>query len=165
MLDALASFAKLACANCLVMDVLILVAIFSLKPSTFNRSSMLALIIFGIEFAPLAIIFSTFASPNPSTSNSLKNLVIALTSTLGSDFIFVNTKSTFVSFHTYSYSSTFGNIGFCAGTITSVIFGITFPLLVRRTKAPNPILLSTIYLALIPVAYVIVTPPIWTGSN
>ena len=164
-LDAPAILAILAFANCFAIDVLILVAIFSLKPSTFNRSSNDALIIFGIEFAPLAIIFSTFASPKPSTSNSLKNLVIDLASTLGSAFTFVKIKSTFVSFHTYLYSSTFGNIGFCAGTITSVIFGITFPLLVRRTKAPNPILLSTINRALIPVAYVIVTPPIWTGSN
>ena len=116
-------------------------------------------------FAPLAIIFSMFASPNPSTSNSLKNFVIDFIATRGSAFTFTNIRSTFVSFHTYSYSSTFGIIGFCAGTITSVIFGITFPLLVRRTKAPNPILLSTINRALIPVAYVIVTPPIWTGSN
>ena len=58
-----------------------------------------------------------------------------------------------------------GIIGFCAGTITDVILGITSPLLVRLTNAPNPILLSTINRALIPVAYVIVTPPIVTGSN
>ena len=159
-MDAPAILAILAFANCFAIDLLIFVAIFSLKPSTFIKSSTLAFIIFGIVFAPLAIIFSVFASPNPSTSNSLKNLVIDFIATLGSAFTFTNTRSTFVSFHTYSYSSTFGIIGFCAGTITSVILGITFPLLVRRTKAPNPILLSTINRALIPVEYVIVTPPI-----
>jgi hypothetical protein len=76
-----------------------LVAIFSLKPSTFIKSSGVAFIIFGMLFAPLAIIFSIFASPNPSTSNSLKNFAIDFIATRGSSFTFTNIRSTFVSFH------------------------------------------------------------------
>ena len=126
---------------------------------------MLAFIIFSIVFAPLASIFFTFLSPNPSTSRSLKNFIIVFSITRGSVLLFNKTISIFVAFQTYSYSVLFGIKGVCAGTSTSAIYGITSPLRINLTNAPNPILLSFINFALNPVAYVIDTPPIVTGSN
>ena len=99
-LDAAAIFAMLASSSCFWIDVLIFVAIFFWKPSTFIRSSLDKFIILMIEFAPLFIIFSIFFSPSPSTSKSLKNFAIDFTLTRGSDFIFFSIISTFVAFHT-----------------------------------------------------------------
>ena len=59
----------------------------------------------------------------------------------------------------------FGINGVCAGISIVSMYGITSPLLISLTIAPSPMLLSLINLALNPVAYVIETPPIVTGSN
>ena len=122
-------------------------------------------IIFSIVFAPLTIIFFTFLSPNPSTSKSLKNFIIVFSITRGSVLLFTKIISVFVALQTYSYSVLFGIKGVCAGIKTSAIYGITSPLLINLTNAPIPIALSFINFALNPVAYVIETPPIVTGSN
>ena len=106
-----------------------------------------------------------FFSPSPSISKSVKNFTIVFSITRGSFLIFNKTISFFVAFQLYSYSSLFGINGACAGISTFSIYGITSPLLINLTNAPNPILLSNINFALNPVAYVIVTPPIVTGSN
>ena len=61
---------------------------------------MVAFIIFSIVFAPLAIIFFTFLSPNPSISRSLKNLIVVFSITRGSVLLFTKIISVFVAFHT-----------------------------------------------------------------
>ena len=145
-----------------LMPSLTFTAIRSLKPSTLNNWSLFILIILGIVSKPASIIFSTFLSPNPSTSIPLKNNVIFLFRTVLSSSLFFNIISTCVLFHIYS---TVGINGCSAGVMIDCIFGITSPLRIICITAPTPILFFSIKEPLNPVAYDILTPPKLTGSN
>ena len=120
--------------------------------SIFNKSFTDNFNIFSIELCFAFINFFIFPSPNPSTSNSLKNPTIFLSNTFGSESKLFNTKSVFVSFKLYCDFGIFGKIASSAGVNTSKIFGITPPDLFNFIVVPNPILLSNTYFALKHVA-------------
>ena len=129
-----------------------MLAIFSLKLSIFNKSSIDNFNIFSIESCFAFINFFIFPSFKLVTSNSLKNPTIFFNNTFGSYSKSFNIKSVFVSFNVYFDFGIFGKIGSSACVNTSKIFGITPPDLFNFIVVPNPILLSNTYFALKHVA-------------